>query len=491
MTQPTCRSAQQAGLPRADYRPVAHYSPPQGFMNDPNGLIYLDGLYHLYYQYNPLEPLPGNLHWGHATSPDLLTWQTHEPALKPNARGLVFSGSMVWDRANTSGLFDAAPGGKVALFTRAAPNHQSQDLAYGPIHNGALTLYQNNPVLDIGSTSFRDPRVFWHEASKRWVMILARSREHQLCLYTSSNLREWRLSSTFGPAGLLGLDYECPDLVELPIEGGGSRWVLFLSINPGAPTGGSGIQYFVGHFDGTRFEADSLATQWLDSGQDFYALQTYSNTPGRTLGIAWMNNWLYASAIPAHPARGTLTLPREFRLRRQNGHWQVLQRFVNLGPLRRTGEQTQTWHQASGKLHQFPWPQGQALDIALEGELTPGATFTLRLSNDADEQLDVGFHRGPLPGFFIDRSRLRGFAHPFWTHKAIQSVLHDFQRFDCHLIIDQSSVEFLGMDGSLAMTLLHFFKHPPQYVQCLVENGVMKQGKMIVWPIGGPRPHAA
>ncbi|WP_257792242.1 glycoside hydrolase family 32 protein [Bordetella trematum] len=460
------------------YRPLIHYSPPQGFMNDPNGLIFLDGVYHLYYQHNPDAPRPGNVHWGHASSRDLLRWRTHAPVLAPDARGQAFSGSMVCDAGNTSGLFEAAPGGVVAVYTRAGPQRQAQELACGPLAGTPLTPYEGNPVLDIGSGAFRDPKVFWHPPSRCWVMVIALARRHQIIIYTSPDLRRWREASRFGLAGLLGLDYECPDLVELPVEGGGSRWVLFISINPGAPLGGSAVQYFVGDFDGQRFTPLDGATRLLDSGPDCYALQTFANLPGETLAMAWMSNWLYAADTPAWPARGAMTLARRMALRCEGDHWLVVQRFAGLAPMDGDADLSRQWRQATGSLARFDWPAGCALELKLAASLSPGSRYRVRISNRAGEWLEAGFSQGVYPGFYVDRSGLRGFEHPFWMHKAIHSVLQPFTSFDAHLVLDQCSLELLGMEGSVAMSLLHFFRQPPQTVEVFIDGGAGLQASL-------------
>lgn len=460
------------------HRPLIHFSPAQGFMNDPNGLILVDGVYHLFFQYNPAAAVPGNVYWGHATSHDLIAWEEQAIALAPNERGQVFSGSMVWDRDNTSGLFADQPGGLVALFTRAGQAHQTQDVAYGPTDASSLTPYDGNPVLDIGSASFRDPKVFWHAATQRWIMAVALARSHEISFYASPDLLNWHLAGTFSQAGILGLDYECPDLIELPVESGGTRWVLFLSINPGAPTGGSAVQFFVGHFDGQAFHPDDEATRLVDNGQDFYALQTFANTPGRTVGLAWMNNWLYSSDIPAYPTRGAMTLPRTLSLRQRGDHWHIVQRFPDLAAWQSGPGLAQTWQRASGPIASLPWPEDKALELQASGELTPGSRMLLRISNEQGERLDAGLDQNTYPGFFVDRSRLSGFEHPFWHHKAIHSILHDFTRFDCHIVVDRCSIELLGMEGEAALTLLHFFKFPPTLIEVSVENGVWLEGKL-------------
>jgi levanase len=271
------------------YRPQVHYSPAKGFMNDPNGLIFHQGEYHLFYQHNPFEAKAGHVHWGHAVSPDLLRWRELPIALGETAAGQAFSGSAVYDRDNTSGLFPNKAGGLVAVYTRASDTRQAQEIATSTDRGRTFKAYPGNPVLDVDSSSFRDPKVLWHAPTNAWVMAVVRSREHRVMFFASPDLKRWAEVGSFGHAGLLGVDYECPDLVEVPVEGGGTRWVLFVSINPGAPLGGSAVQYFVGRFDGRRFEAEDSVMRLADFGQDFYALQTFADVDGPPVAIAWMS----------------------------------------------------------------------------------------------------------------------------------------------------------------------------------------------------------
>ncbi len=308
----------------SDWQPKIHFFAPPNWINDPNGPIYLNGQYHLFFQTNPFGDQWGHMSWGHATSPDLVHWK-HLPVAIPEDQGIaIFSGSTVEDRDNTSGLCGGAgektPGCLIAIYTGASQVKQTQNIAYSRDEGATWTKYSGNPVIDPGLKDFRDPKVFWHAASKSWVMVVALPDQHKVRFYRSSNLLQWKLTSEFGPVGAVSGVWECPDLFELPVydvqgDLDGSRWLLNVNINPGGPAGGSGDQYFVGQFDGERFtdEHPDSGPHWVDWGSDFYASTSFSNTGNESLErtwIAWMSNWRYASKLPSLPGRGEMTTAR-------------------------------------------------------------------------------------------------------------------------------------------------------------------------------------
>ena len=467
---PTLASSQRTPKP-ANYRPHIHYSPAKGFMNDPNGLIFHQGEYHLFYQHNPFEAKAGHVHWGHAVSPDLLHWRELPIALGETAAGQAFSGSAVYDRDNSSGLFPSHTGGLVAIYTRASDAKQAQEIATSTDRGRTFTVYPGNPVLDVGSASFRDPKVLWHAPTRRWVMVVVRSREHRVMFYASPDLKRWSEVGSFGHAGLLGVDYECPDLVEVPVEGGGTRWVLFVSINPGAPLGGSAVQYFVGTFDGRRFEAEDGAFRLADFGQDFYALQTFADVEGAPIAIAWMSNWLYCNDVPASPSRGAMTLPRRLTLRRQADDWRLVQLPVPLDGIAGASILSGARSRRSGVLESAALPPGTAFEVALRIEADPGAILTVRLSNTAGETLAASFDAGTYPGFRVDRST-RGFRHRYMVDRAIWSAPPGTTATDMRLIVDRSSIELFGMSGEASGTMLQYFASPPDRLELLAEGGV-------------------
>lgn len=298
------------------YRPSYHFTPAYGWMNDPNGMVYKDGEYHLYYQYNPYGSKWGNMHWGHAVSRDLIHWQHLDPAIARDTLGHIFSGSSVVDIHNTAGYGKNAI---IALYTSASDkNGQIQCMAYSTDNGRTFTKYENNPVLTPfdGLRDFRDPKVFWYEKGKCWYMIVSADKETRF--YKSKNLKKWEYVSAFGNGmGQQPCQYECPDFFQLPVNGdpNNMKWVMIMNINPGCLFGGSATEYFVGDFDGKNFTcADAHEAKWMDYGKDHYATVTFSNTGNRVLAMTWMSNWQYADLTPFKQNRGANGLPRELKL---------------------------------------------------------------------------------------------------------------------------------------------------------------------------------
>ena len=344
-----------------EYRPAIHFTARDTWLNDPNGLVFHDGLYHLFFQNNPFGNVWGNMSWGHATSPDLLHWTGHPVAIACDEAEDIFSGSVVVDHGNTSGFGTVDAPALVAIYTSAytaASEHsgtQAQSLAYS--NDGGMTWlkYDGNPVLSRNSAHFRDPKVFRYEDghSACWVMVAVEAQHQKVVFYRSEDLKDWEFLSDFGPANADAGEWECPDLFPLPVDGDpeNTKWVLIVNVNPGAVAGGSGGQYFVGNFDGVRFVPDacSLAVPggvsalgdspaaeaalqeclWLDWGRDCYASVSFGNVPdGRRIIIGWMNNWDYANELPTHPWRSSMTLARELHLTAVNGSARLVQRPV-------------------------------------------------------------------------------------------------------------------------------------------------------------------
>ena len=344
-----------AGTYDGTYRPQIHYSPPVGFMNDPNGM-FLDaqGVYHLYYQYNPTDTIAGNQHWGHATSTDLYHWTNQQIALFPhdNVTG-IFTGSAVIDVNNTSGFFPNQTNGVVAIYTADGPDDQNQRIAYSVDNGYTFTQYANNPVLAIGSLNFRDPKAIWHGPTSKWVMVVAYAHDFSIGIYTSSNLTAWQHASNFSMQGYLGLQYECPNMEPMPVlDANGTlvndtMYLMYISINPGAPQGGSVGEYFPGTFNGTHFTAVDGAARIADFGKDNYATQFWyedgasgGDVRGRK-SIAWASNWQYCNSVPSGPQEGwqsAMTVARRNWLEdRGREGWSLMSLPVDLGPV--MGEQ--------------------------------------------------------------------------------------------------------------------------------------------------------
>jgi fructan beta-fructosidase len=286
----------QSGPYHEQYRPQVHFSPPAHWMNDPNGMVYYGGTYHLFYQYYPKGTVWGPMHWGHATSTDLVHWTNRPIALYPDSIGLIFSGSAVVDFNNTSGLGKAGKPPLVAIFTQHSQarekagrsDAQNQSLAYSNDGGTSWKMYEHNPVLkNPGIIDFRDPNVMWYAPGAKWVMSLA--TRDRITFYSSKNLKDWKKESEFGQhLGAHGGVWECPDLFPLTAAGGKTLWVLLVNINPGGPQGGSATQYFTGSFDGVKFTAQGTGTRWLDQGTDEYAGVTWHNTGARRIFLGWM-----------------------------------------------------------------------------------------------------------------------------------------------------------------------------------------------------------
>lgn len=304
------------------YRPVYHHTPVYGWMNDANGLVYKDGEYHLYFQYNPYGSMWGNMHWGHSVSKDLVHWEHLSPAIARDTLGHIFSGSSIVDHNNSAGYGKDA---MIAFYTSASDEHgQIQCMAYSTDNGRTYTKYEKNPILTPfdGLKDFRDPKVFWYEPAQKWYMIVSADKEMRF--YSSANLKDWEYQSGFGKGyGVQPNQFECPDFIQLPVDGDKNhmKWVMIVNINPGCPFGGSATEYFVGDFDGKEFKCDTKpeVSKWLDFGKDHYATVCFSNTGDRTIAVPWMSNWQYANITPIRQYRGANALPRELSLYTQNG----------------------------------------------------------------------------------------------------------------------------------------------------------------------------
>lgn len=316
---------------KESYRPQFHFSPEKKWMNDPNGMLYYKGIYHLFYQYYPEDIVWGPMHWGHATSTDLIHWKHQKIALFPDQLGLIFSGSAVMDINNTSGLGTKENPPMIAIFTyhnmefekAGKVNTQTQGLAYSLDEGLHWKKYEGNPIINnLVLRDFRDPKVFWNKEAKMWNLVLVAGDRAQF--YTSKNLINWHLESEFGQnSGAHGGVWECPDLFKLKVNGTQKeKWVLSVSINPGAPNGGSATQYFIGDFDGKSFKTSQKNAKWMDYGTDNYAGVTYNDAPnGNRVSIGWMSNWNYARDTPTTNWRSAMTLPRTLSLSTINGDY--------------------------------------------------------------------------------------------------------------------------------------------------------------------------
>jgi fructan beta-fructosidase len=443
------------------FRPAFHFSPHRNWMNDPNGLVWYDGEYHLFYQYNPLGTDWGNMSWGHAVSPDLQTWEELPVAIPFSDNEQIFSGSIVVDHANTAGFGAAGEPALVALYTSvyARSGLQAQSLAYSTDRGRTWTRYKGNPVLDRDSSDFRDPKVFWYAEGGYWVMVVVLAVERVAQFYRSANLIDWEHLSDFATGNPTDGIWECPDLFELPVGGAAenTRWVLVISVNPGAPAGGSGTRYFVGDFDGKVFTPDEAADDaWLDYGADCYAAVSFNGAPGgeRVL-IGWMNNWEYAMGVPTSSFRGSMTLPRICSLARVDGRMLLVQRPVGPGGSSRESEPGVALRDARIPEGTTPLPEtahGEALEIRAEFTIGSAQRFGLHVRESGHQRTVVGYDTRSA-SLFIDRAASGSLAF----HDAFAAVHHgplaaDENRVRLTVYVDAASVEVFGGRGECVLT---------------------------------------
>lgn len=443
------------------YRPQFHFSPKENWMNDPNGLVYYKGEYHLFYQHHPHSKVWGPMHWGHAVSKDLLHWEELPIALYPDELGQIFSGSAVIDKHNTSGFQTGKEDVMVAIFTHHGEDNEKQSLAYSNDRGRTWRKYDGNPVIsNPGIKDFRDPKVFWHEQSEKWVMSLA--CQDRIRFYGSPNLIEWELLSEFGcECGAHGGVWECPDLIQLDVEGESEKkWVLIVSINPGGPNGGSVVQYFVGDFDGTTFTCDDLpeTIRWADHGRDFYAAVTWSHL-SEPIWIGWMSNWQYANQVPTNPFRSVMSIPRKLGLRRQNGELTLVQTPINLSPIYKGAELCdEELKVEAGKPAGFELGILQAV-LEAKVEKNTASAFSVTLKGE-HERLQILFDCVKKE-VRVDRTTSGdvSFSEKFASIDTMPlAEVRDFK-----VIIDQTSIELFVNDGSSAMTEL-FYPLESRYV---------------------------
>ncbi len=431
------------------YRPQFHFTPEKNWANDPNGLVFYEGEYHLFYQYNPYGDKWGHMSWGHAVSNNMLHWKhlpiAIEEYLDPqtNDSTMIFSGTAVVDKNNTSGLCE----GKdclIALYTsnlhrdnKGLTQHQS--LAYSNDKGRTWKRYDKNPILDIQRKDFRDPKVFWYAPQQKWVMALVVPDLYKVQLYQSKNLLQWDLMSEFGKAGDTTRVWECPDLYQLPVENesGKSKWVL--SLSGGHPAGPTfvGMQYFVGEFDGTTFSSTQTGAKYIDYGKDFYAGIVYNNVNDRTVMIGWINNWTYANQVPTSPWRGAFSLPRQLSLTKKNDDYFLLQKTIDEAKSLR-GEEIKD-------LEKF---NGGSLEIELEWSGADGTI--LELFSNRDEKTIIATRDNIL---FVNRaeSGIVNFQPDFASSDQVSTDSTN-QKISLHIFVDQSIIEVFMNGGEASIT---------------------------------------
>ena len=435
---------EEANSRNEQYRPQIHYTPAKNWINDPNGMIYLDGTYHLYYQYNPQGNGWGNLSWGHATSTDMLHWEEQPVALQPDALGMIFSGSAVCDKDNTAGFGANAI---VAIYTSASAAQQ-QSIAYSHDGGKTFTTYEGNPVIKNNDDNLRDPKVFWHEESKKWIMSLAKGWAGGMEIWSSPDLKRWTKESEFvvNLTGRPSFQWECPDLI--PFEYNGKRkWVLIVSVNPCGPVLGSGTMYFVGDFDGKHFTADDLDYPlWLDYGMDNYAGVTWNNTGDRHVLIGWMNNWQYADRVPCSPWRSAMTLPRELKLVEYNGTPHLTSAVI--GEISGIADD---WNDVTST-----FDAKDAYQLHLELDLNSNSNITLSNAQGEKFSVDINVSSKMLSVHRNSATGVTNFA-PTFSIPSINAPLNTSgDKLTLDFYVDRSSVELIASDGLTSVTNLVF-----------------------------------
>ena len=453
------------------HRPQVHFSPKAKWMNDPNGMVFFNNQYHLFYQYYPDSTVWGPMHWGHATSTDMISWEHQPIALYPDSLGYIFSGSAVADVNNTSGFGKDGKIPLVAIFThhdptkeKTDPEHvEHQSIAFSLDEGKTWTKYSNNPVLkNPGIRDFRDPKVTWFEGGKKWIMTLATM--DRITFYSSPNLKDWTKESEFGKEfGAHGGVWECPDL--FPIAHNGENiWILIVNINPGGPNGGSATQYFTGQFDGNKFTPFQTDTRWIDYGPDEYAGITWSNTGDRKIFLGWMSNWQYANIVPTDKWRSATTIPRDLGIKKVGDKYLVTSKPVP--ELRSIEEKPVVIQSVAAKNYNLDSAFNSSKGLAkLKIQTAKLEPFTLTLSNDAGEKVLIGYDQA-TNSYFLDRTNSgkvsfeKGFARKHTAPRFVSDAAMDMT-----LIIDQSSVELFADDGLTVMTQIFFPTSPYNHMK--------------------------
>ena len=478
------------------FRPVYHHTPLYGWMNDANGLVYKDGEYHLYFQYNPYGSKWGNMHWGHSVSKDLVHWEHLAPAIARDTLGHIFSGSSIVDQENVAGY---GAGNILAFYTSASDkNGQIQCLAFSKDNGRTFTKYEKNPILcpADGLRDFRDPKVFRYEPEDKWVMIVSADKEMRF--YDSKNLKDWNYMSSFGEGyGVQPCQFECPDMVELPVDGDLNRkkWALIVNVNPGCYFGGSATQYFTGDFDGKKFSCDSQpnVTKWLDWGKDHYATVCFSNAGERTIAVPWMSNWQYCNIVPTKQFRSANALPRELSLYTQDGEIYLSAVPVpEIKTLRKEKKEIPAFTVANDyHIDSLLADNDGAYELALEITVGEAEIMGFNLFNDKGEKVDIYFNL-PEKRLVMDRTKSgivdfgkKSVSHEIEVHDRRKTTsinyIDDFalatwapikkeNKYTLDVFVDKCSVEIFLNGGKVAMTNL-IFPSEPYNRMCFYSKG--------------------
>lgn len=452
------------------YRPQYHFSPVKNWTNDPNGLVYFAGEYHLFYQYNPFGDKWGHMSWGHAVSKDLLRWEELPVAIPEGDGVMIFTGSAVPDEHNTSGFCTGGKPCLVAIYTGHTPEHgstpalQTQNLAYSNDSGRTWTKFSGNPVLNLHMSDFRDPKVFWSEQSHEWIMAVSLPNDHKVRLYGAPDLKTWKELSDFGPAGATTGQWECPDLFEATVDNGPQkRWVLKVGLNPGALQGGSGEQYFIGQFDGTKFtnENPPATTLWTDYGKDCYCALTFNGLPSaeKPVMLGWMDNWQYAGDLPTHPWRGQMTIPRSVSLTITPEGIRLSQEPVPLlAKLRDKNVSVIASEigQVNLALTRSKFALTNTFELDSATMLGTAQEFGWRVLASSGTATVIGYDRESRK-VFVDRTHSgdTSFSKDF-AARTETTIPKPFEVLRLRILVDRNSVEVFANGGLVAMTNLVF-----------------------------------
>jgi sucrose-6-phosphate hydrolase SacC (GH32 family) len=452
---------------REKYRPAYHHTPLYGWMNDPNGMVYKDGIWHLYYQANPYGSKWQNMTWGHSTSTDLINWDHHANAIEPDGLGTIFSGSSVVDKNNTAGFGENAI---VSLFTSAGVS-QMQSLAHSNDNGMTFEKYAGNPIITLSSEA-RDPNMFWYEPTGEWILLLAHAQEREMLIFASHDLKNWELRSSFGKG--LGAQegvWECPDMFPLKVEGSNkTKWVLLCNINPGGPFGGSATQYFVGDFDGKTFTPDldtngNVPTKWMDYGKDHYATVSFSDAPAnRRVVLGWMSNWQYAAEVPTQQFRSANTLPRDLHLFTGKDGQIYLASAPSTETSALRGELTARGGKAQlsseARNYTLPTANDGICEIVIDLTANSGSTVTATISNSKGEKCVVTYDEKKRTLSFDRReSGLTNFSQDF-PSVTVAPIRKSDNKIQLRLFLDRCSAELFYNNGEAVMTNLIFPTEP-------------------------------
>jgi len=510
-----CAVASPRELAHEPLRPQIHFSPARHWINDPNGLVYFEGEYHLFFQYNPEGEVWGHMSWGHAVSADLVHWRELPVAIPEDDRYMIFSGSIVVDTQNSSGFARNGVPVLVAIYTGAQQpgsaeqpgnGRQSQQLAYSADRGRTWTKYAGNPVLDLQLDSFRDPKVFWYPPTQRWVMAAVLADRHQVALFSSADLKHWDHSSDFGPAGATDGAWECPDLFALRVDDDATnvRWILKVDVFRSELAGGAGAQYFTGRFDGHSFAADVDPTKpaagamphWIDYGMDFYAAASWGNLPdrGRAVWIAWMNNHAYAQEVPTSGWRGSMSLPRQLSLYDDGGVLKLRQQPVPELQSLRAAHLSFGAREIGSEPFRLEVPRGGSGAVELVADLEAGSAkeFGLKVHvGDAPlgnapignaQETRIGYEPA-ASRLFVERARSGQIPAPIFAQRRSAPVALAQGRIHLHVFVDASSVEVFADEGEVVLTSQVFPDPHSNGIEIYAEGGRARLQNLQLWTL--------